>query len=109
MAKDKSGRPIPAYIPKPASPDPVTSASQEQFMLAARKVDDTLRQTTDLAQRVAALEIDTGEAFNAALADFEQRFNAMMFAAISDFTKQFEMLSKQVSSQIAGHTHDDEP
>jgi hypothetical protein len=93
MAKDRSGRPIPVYVPPPPDANPQIPAAQQQFMLAAQKVDDNVRHTHDLEARVSRLEIDAGDRFNEALLEFEQRFNDMMLAQMQEFEKRIEMLT----------------
>jgi hypothetical protein len=91
MAKDRSGRPIPAYIPPPPDRNPQLPAAQEQFLIAAQKVDTVLAEATDLSVRVGDLERSLASDFNEALLDFEQRFDAMMLARMEELTRQVEM------------------
>lgn len=90
MAKDSTGRPIPVYIPP--APDRVgrPTPEQEQFMIAAQKVDEALHDITDLSVRVGNVESSTASDFNAALLDFEQRFDTMMLARLTDFQRQID-------------------
>ena len=84
MARDSEGRPIPVGRPDPPNHEART-AEQEQFLLIARKIDDALRHLEDLARRVAALEVGGEETLNAKIFDFEQRFDTMMLARLTDF------------------------
>jgi hypothetical protein len=92
MAKDKSGRPIPAYIPPPPDHQPELNPLQEQFIRASMKAEDAMRQVEDLSRRVNVLEQGGGDRLNADLFDFEQRFDALMVAKIQDFERRFEMM-----------------
>jgi hypothetical protein len=100
MAKDRSGRPIPAYIPPPPDRTAEVSPQQEQFILSAQKADAAMLKTDELEARVARLEVDAGERFTEALADFEERFNEMMLAQMQELTKQAEMLTKQINDEL---------
>jgi hypothetical protein len=92
MAKDKSGRPIPAYIPPPPDHQPELNPLQEQFIRASMKAEDAMRQVEELSARVNALEQSGYDRLNADLLDFEQRFDAMMLAKMQDFERRYEMM-----------------
>jgi hypothetical protein len=93
MALDSSGRPIPVELPDPATPQARMTEEQEQFLLIARKIDDALRHLEDLARRVGSLEVGNETRFNAKIFDFEQRFDAMMLARMTDHETRFQLMA----------------
>lgn len=101
MAKDRDGRPIPAYVPEPPpsgpQPGPPT-AMQEQMVITQQKTDDALRTVADHGQRISMLEQTGGDQLNAALLEFDRRFTELMENNLREMEKRYEALAETVAA-----------
>lgn len=104
MALDSTGRPIPVHTPDPPNHESRATAEQEQFLLVARKSDEALRQVTDLASRVAALEQAVEQPLNTTLDELRRRFDEMMLARMTDHEMRFQLMADTLRALMETHT-----
>jgi erythromycin esterase-like protein len=104
MALDSTGRPIPVHTPDPPNHESRATAEQEQFLLVARKSDEALRQVTDLASRVAALEQAVEQPLNTTLDELRRRFDEMMLARMTDHETRFQLMADTLRALMETHT-----